>query len=180
MAALEMSAELQAMVALEQALSGLDADVQQRVLRWANERFGGVAVPAVKPAAAVQAGGGGPAREVPENRTGEGGGIEEAETLAEFYDRAGASTDGEKVLVASYWFQFREGAAEIEARHINTQLKHLGHGVGNVTRAFESLKSQKPALIVQTRKDGSTKQAQKKFKVTSEGKKAVERMLAAA
>jgi len=176
MGALEMSSELQAMVALEQALKGLEADVQQRVLRWASERFGVVVIAGARPAPAAATSGAGSARSEPE-QGGVGGG--DGETLAEFYDLAGPSTDGEKVLVASYWFQFREGASEIEARHINTQLKHLGHGVGNVTRAFDNLKGQKPAFIVQTRKDGSTKQAQKKFKVTSEGKKAVERMLAA-
>jgi len=49
-----------------------------------------------------------------------------------------------------------------------TSLKHLGHGFGNITRAFENLKAMKPALIVQTRRDGSSPQARKKFKVTSE------------
>jgi DNA-binding PadR family transcriptional regulator len=36
----------------------------------------------------------------------------------------------------------------------------------------------KPALVVQLRKEGTTRQARKKFKVTSEGKRAVARMLA--
>ena len=48
-------------------------------------------------------------------------------------------------------------------------LKNLGHGVGNITRAFDTLRASKPALTVQTRKEGSSKQARKKFRVTTEG-----------
>jgi DNA-binding PadR family transcriptional regulator len=66
---------------------------------------------------------------------------------------------------------------DVEAQRVNTELKQLGHGVSNITRAFDALKSQKPALIMQTRKEGTSKQARKKYKVTTEGKKAVERML---
>jgi hypothetical protein len=67
----------------------------------------------------------------------------------------------------------------VEAQAVNTRLKDLGHGVGNITRAFEALKDEKPALIVQTKKEGSTQQARKKFRVTAEGKKKVEGMLKA-
>ena len=88
------------------------------------------------------------------------------------------STDTEKVLVVGYWFQFRDGAQELEALKINNQLKHFGHGVGNVSRALELHKTLKPALMIQKRKEGATKQARKKFVVTDEGKKYVEKMLA--
>jgi hypothetical protein len=39
------------------------------------------------------------------------------------------------------------------------------------------LKSQKPALVVQLKKSGSTKQARKKYKLTTAGKKAVEQLI---
>jgi hypothetical protein len=104
----------------------------------------------------------------------------EISSLAEFYDLASPSTDAEKVLVVGYWFQFREGAQELEALKINNQLKHLGHGVGNVSRALELHKTQRPALMIQKRKEGATKQARKKFAVTNEGKKYVEKMFAKA
>jgi hypothetical protein len=86
----------------------------------------------------------------------------------------------DKALVVAYWLQVRGGAADIDAQTANTELKHLGHGISNVTRAFEGLKSQKPALMIQLRKEGSTQQARKRFKVTAEGRKSVERMLTAA
>jgi hypothetical protein len=83
-----------------------------------------------------------------------------------------------KALVGAYWMQFKEGVNDVDAMTVNTRLKHLGHGVGNITRAFEALKAERPSPIVQTRKEGNTKQARKKFKVTNEGKKRVEGMLA--
>jgi len=36
----------------------------------------------------------------------------------------------------------------------------------------------KPALVIQTHKSGSTKQARKRYRLTNEGLRAVERMLA--
>lgn len=167
MATRELSSELGAMVAIEGALAPLEPEVQARVLRWACERFSVVAAAKLGLAQAKSAG---------VVAVEQAASNSEASTLAEFYDSASPKTDADKVLVAAYWFQFREGQQEIEARRINTELKHLGYGVGNITRAFENLKATKPALIVQTRKDGSTRQAQKKFKVTNEGRKAVERM----
>ncbi|ANH73510.1 hypothetical protein ACS15_2824 [Ralstonia insidiosa] len=91
---------------------------------------------------------------------------------------ASPTSDGEKALVVGYWFQVKEGATELEAQKINSELKHLGHGIGNVTRALDWLKAQKPALMIQKRKEGTTKQARKKFVVTNEGKKHVEKMVA--
>ena len=84
-----------------------------------------------------------------------------------------------RALVTAYWFQCREGQEDIDAQKINSELKHLGYGVVNITRAFNTLKDQKPSLVMQTRKAGTTKQARKKYKVTAEGKKSVERMLQA-
>lgn len=168
---LELSSELKAMATLEGALKELNDDERQRVLRWIFERFG-----AQLPKSAIKP----PSKPAGSNASDENDVVanNETEDLAEFYDQATPSTDAEKTLVVAYWFQYKQGQADVESQSINTQLKHLGHGVSNITRAFDTLKSQKPALIVQTRKDGSSKQARKKFKVTSEGKKAVEHMLA--
>lgn len=173
MADATLSPELKAMAALEHSMADLAVDAQQRILRWATERFG-LALPSPPRAGSDHSTLGAKSKSDREGIEAPGA---QAETLAEFYDQTGCSTDADKVLVVSYWFQYRQGMAEIEARQVNAELKHLGHGIGNVTRAFETLKGQKPAPIVQTRKDGSTKQAQKKFKVTSEGKKVVEKML---
>jgi DNA-binding PadR family transcriptional regulator len=56
-------------------------------------------------------------------------------------------------------------------------MKHLGHGVKNITSALSSLMNEKPQRVVQLKKSGSTKQARKQYKVTEAGKNAVRRML---
>ncbi len=160
----ELSAELKAMADIEAALKNLSDEERARVMQWAASRFRGPGKSASKVVADDN--------EVQSTELGKYG------TLAEFYDAAAPETDADRALVAAYWYQFKEDASEVEAQKINRELKHLGHGVGNITRAFEALKSQKPALIMQTRKEGSTKQARKRYKVTTEGKRAVERMIA--
>lgn len=79
--------------------------------------------------------------------------------------------------MVSYWFQFIKGDADIDSQSVNTELKHLGHGVGNITQAFAGLIARKPQLVIQTKKEGKTQQARKKYRVTQEGKKAVDAML---
>lgn len=167
-----LSKELSAMAQLEEALNALSEEERGRVLSWAGSRFG-VAIAAAQKTARAKVGGGAEddADEAQEDKP------DASTSLAEFYDAAAPTSDGEKVLVVAYWFQYRQGETELDAQKLNSNLKHLGHGIGNVTRALESNKSQKPALIVQMRKEGTTKQARKKFKVTNEGKKVVERML---
>ena len=158
----ELSGELKAMAQIEAALKDLIDDERFRVMQWATARFRVSAKQGGKPPSLV-----------------EGGSAEVAGygTLAEFYDAAAPATETDRALVGTYWFQFHEGVTDVEAQRVNTELKQLGHGVSNITRAFDALKSQKPALIMQTRKEGTSKQARKKYKVTTEGKKAVERML---
>jgi hypothetical protein len=162
-----LSPELQAMVQVESALSALEATERSRVIQWAQAKF--------------RSTGSGTNRGTPDTvvelERSAGGHDLGSDDLPAFYDAAHPESDAEKALVCTYWMQFRKGAADVDSQAVNTELKHLGQGIGNITRAFEALKSQRPALIVQTRKEGSTKQARKKFKLTTEGKRAVERML---
>lgn len=168
-----MSKELTAMVSVEHALSELSEEERGRVLSWAGSRFGvALASSPVK---------GTPSRgtDSPSNThtdSASPANASEFDSLAEFYDHASPSSDAEKALVVGYWFQVKEGASELDAQKINSELKQLGHGIGNVTRALDWHKAQKPALMIQKRKEGTTKQARKKFVVTNEGKKYVEKM----
>jgi len=57
-------------------------------------------------------------------------------------------------------------------------LKNLGHGIGNVTRACSALIAEKPALLMQVKKAGSTKQARKQYRLTTAGIQRVREMLA--
>lgn len=93
--------------------------------------------------------------------------------VAEFFDAANPRTESEKVLVVAYWLQEIQGHADWDSQSVNTELKNLGHGVGNITRALDNLIARRPRLVIQTKKSGTTKQARKKYKVTVEGLKHV-------
>lgn len=173
MSDMTMSKELAAMVQIEQALQDLSEEERGRVLAWAGSRFNVAIAPTkIAPSKGTTS--------TDDDHTDDEAAAHSSESssLAEFYDITSPTSDGEKALVVGYWIQIKEGATELEAQKINSELKHLGHGIGNVTRALEWLKAQKPALMIQKRKEGTTKQARKKFVVTNEGKKYVEKMVA--
>jgi hypothetical protein len=162
-------AEITAMKAVAEALGKLDPEATARVVRWAAERF------------AVGLGGG-------TRRLSGGGpgdvdshlgdtGVERFKSLADLYTAASPSTDMDRALVAGYWFQFSQGQEDFAAQTVNSALKDLGHRVANITVAFNNLKSQKPALVVQLKKSGTTRQARKKYKLTTAGKTAVEQLI---
>ena len=59
-------------------------------------------------------------------------------------------------------------------------LKNQGHPIGNITRAFDTLRESRPAYVSQLEKAGKTKQARKKMKLTVTGIRKVEEMMKAA
>ena len=94
-------------------------------------------------------------------------------TLAELHDAAKPSTAKDRTLVGAYWLQVCEGADAFVSFDVNRALKDLGHGVSNITGALDILRRQKPALVLQLRKSGKSKQARKTYKVTNAGIEAV-------
>ncbi len=160
--------ELEAMKAVAVALTGLDTASIRRVLGWAADHFGMAAVAPTRPAAA-----GGPETDAAAN----GGGTSNFSDLADLFAQASPSTEAHQALVGAYWVQYMENADSVDSQSVNTKLKHIGHGIGNITRAFENLKKTKPQLVVQMRKAGQTQQARKTYKVTSAGKDFVENLL---
>ena len=60
---------------------------------------------------------------------------------------------------------------------MNKKLKDLGYRVSNITTAFNGLINRRPQLVIQTKKSGTSKQARKLYRLTTEGQRAVERML---
>ncbi len=166
-------AEITAMQKLAEALSGLDAEAIARVLRWAGDRYG---VAGVGPKG--RGGGGGSTGATEENGTVTNGSMQRRfSELAELYTAASPATDADRALVTGYWFQFVQGDAEFGSQTVNSALKNLGHGVSNITSAFETLKAQKPALVMQLKKAGTSKQARKTYKLTAAGKNAVELLI---
>ncbi|WP_153134699.1 hypothetical protein [Paraburkholderia agricolaris] len=98
-------------------------------------------------------------------------------TFAELYAAAGPKNNGERALVVGYWLQVCQGAENFTAASANKELTHLGHKVANITDAIDSMKNQKPMLILQLKKSGNSRQARKLYKVSHEGVKRVEGMI---
>ena len=90
---------------------------------------------------------------------------------------ASIKSEAESVLVVCYWQQVLQGAETLEAQLVNTELKHMGRGVSNITRALGDLIDRKPHLVMQTYKSGAGRQARKKYKLTTAGIRKVEEML---
>jgi len=157
--------EIEALAVVSSALSNLDADAATRVLQWAANRFG-VALPP-KPA---------PGATTPGTEDEEPGGFAD---VNELFGAASPSTNPHKALVVAYWFQEVEGQPDFGSQKINSQLKNMGHPVGNITRALQGLIDRKPALVMQVRKKGTAKQARKRYKLTAAGRHHVDEMIRA-
>lgn len=163
--------EIVAMAKVSAALSELKEEAVARVLRWAVERYG---VKAVKTLGRTQG-------QTFVNITSD---TEEASTAGEFQDfptlfnAASPETDPERALVAGYWFQQVKGAEDLHGQQLNDELKHMGHGVGNITDALSSLIERRPAFVMQTRKTGTSRQARKRYRLTTEGIRSVQQMVA--
>jgi len=160
--------EISAMMAINEALKDLSPDSVLRVIRWAADRFKVQASktlgePLLPPDASS---------EVLPTSTPQ---FSDAATL---FDAAGPKTGAENALVLAYWLQKIIGRDEWTGFEINSELKHLGHGIGNITDALDSLISRKPALVIQTRKSGTSKQARKKYRLTQAGITEVQKMIA--
>jgi hypothetical protein len=160
--------ELDSMQQIKAALTPLDEPTRNRVLQWAVSRFIGstgislspsLDQPAVGPVATSASNG------------------QTFETFAELFEAARPSTEKEKGLVAGYWVQICQGEPSFGSQVLNDALKDLGHGVGNITDALSGLKDERPALLLQLKKSGTSKQARKTYKLTVQGIRRVQGML---
>ena len=100
-------------------------------------------------------------------------------SYADLVDAAQPATGLDRILVLAYWFQVVQEHEDLDAQTINSELKNLGHPSLNITRDMESLIGRVPKMMLQVRKEGTTKQARKRYKLTREGIRAVDRMLGA-
>ena len=168
--------EVDAMSAVATALTDLEEDAQDRVLRWAAERYGvSIATSGRRsgPSAGDQAEEAGD--EVTEEEI-----AEEApayEHFAELFAKAQPKTEPDKALVAAYWLQAIQGESTWQSAALQKELKNLGHAISNITDALTSNMRKKPQRIIQLQKAGNAKQARKTYKVTHEGLVYVQGML---
>jgi len=159
-----MDLETQAMSQIIEAFEPLDDVTRARVLRWAADRFHVQLRVGVQTASTPQ-----PTRDEDTPET--------FPDIATLYDAANPVTQGDKALVVAYWIQVIGGSEDWESQTVNTMLKNLGHGAANITDALNTLIDQSPRLVIQTRKSGTTKQARKRYRMTTEGVKKVKSML---
>jgi len=166
--------EFSAMQAVYEAMQKLDVDARIRVLDYVIARLG--IVPGTKVTS----------RKLDDVEPEDGDdhtlaqGQESAPkfgSLAELFDAARPSGTSDKALVAGYWIQVCQGADSFDGFSANKELKHLGEGLTNVTSAIDTLKAQKPALALQLKKSGKSRQARKVYKITVAGIRAVEEMI---
>jgi hypothetical protein len=159
--------EMDALVAVISVLSDLTDEERTRVLSYVSKRysFERLNLPAVL---GREERGDNIARTLAESKG--------QQEFAELFAEAQPQTEKEKALVAAYWVQVVRGEGSFVSQSLNTELKHLGHGVGNITDALDRLIDERPQLILQLRKEGSTKQARKVYKLTYEGVKRVDGM----
>lgn len=159
--------EIAAMATVSAALAPLDEEAKARVLRWAGDRFGLKQKEAVPPrlAAPVERQAAQPV---------------EHQDVASLFAAAGPTNNAVRALVVAYWWQQIEGHAEWTGYDINSQLRHLGYRLDNITDTLTSLISRTPSLVIQTRKSGSTRQARKNYKLTQAGITEVENLVSSA
>lgn len=163
--------ELEAMKQVAEALSQLEKDAVRRVLLWVAEThridLGGVgALPLSAPRSSANGAG-----------TTTPAEMRAFTEIADLFAAAAPSTDGERMLVAGYWFQISQGSGDFDSLTLSTALKELGHRVTNPSQALDRLAARRPQLVIQTRKTGGHQQARKRLKLTSAGLATVRRML---
>jgi hypothetical protein len=153
--------EIKAMSAISSVLEDLETDARARVLYWAMSRYG--IDRAGQNRFKTPSEGAGP----PSSHYG---------SFAELFDAAKPNTEREKAMVAAYWLQVCQNAESFQSQSLNDLLKDLGHGIGNITEALNQLKNDRPALLLQLKKSGSSRQARKTYKLTQVGARRVEAM----
>lgn len=154
--------ELNALSTISSLLADLPEDSQARIVNWISSRF--------RVAASVS---------IKSDRSESAARTREFQDLASLFVASNPSTGSEKALTVAFWLQECLHHEEWEGFAINTELKHLGHGLKNITDALNALIDHRPQLAVQLRKSGKAKQARKRYKLTAEGVRRVRQMVSA-
>lgn len=152
--------EIDAMKMIAGQLEALDDAQRARVLAWAWDRFGD----------------GGGHRLPGPNELGSTAQAQELD-FPNLYHAADPQRENDRALVAGYWLQIHQGESDFDAQSANDLLKNMGYPIGNITRSLTRLQEVSPAFVRQTQKSGRSKQARKRYRVTTEGVRAVEARL---
>jgi hypothetical protein len=169
------SNEIAVLTQVLDAMATVDEPAARRIIGWLVDKYGLTvdAGPYAKPSGRYESAPPPVASAGASTATG-------ATDFASLFADASPTTDRDRALVAGYWFQIVRGEADLDAQALNRELKNLGHGVGNITKAMTNLMMHDPQLVIQTRKSGGTVQARKKYRLTRAGISHVEAMAARA
>lgn len=174
--------ELSVMMEVSTSLGRLDGDVDalRRVLKWICSRH-------LPPDDAMSTSESEHTSSAPATTTGTpltpNGDVAPAPTgrmfhsLPDLYAAVSPDSNAERVLVVGYWFQVVLDESDLDGFKINRELRHLGHGIVNITTALSSLIDRRPQLVIQTRKSGNSKQARKRYRLTDAGIRVVQQMI---
>lgn len=167
---MEKSNEIEAVKVVIDAIANLDSEAQQRVLRAAAELYGCTLQATIQGRLRVS----GSTDSVSQSAV-----VSDSEypNIAALFDRAKPDAGPGRALVAAYWFEVCQSNDSFEAAQVNSELKHLGYRLANITVTLGNLMTKKPALVMQVRKGGKSKQARKVYKLTQEGIRHVRNML---
>ena len=160
---MKLDPEIRIMNEIYESLRGLDAHAQRRIMGWVLEKLSMDLPWEMGEDTCWEVAGSGDTKSLP--------------PVANLFARARPKNDAERVLVAAAYLQTTQPGEELTAREITMKLAVLGHGVRNITATINSLMNKRPQLMVQTCKKGTTKQAQKRYKVTPGGIAAVQIMM---
>ncbi len=160
--------ELEVMSAVYQEFMRIDDEAKQRVLGWIAGKFSlGSPITAIKGTKTL----------ADQGLGYETISIESFSSVADAFNAASPEIDRDKALVVAAFLHKNSEKDEVTGYEINNELRQLGHGLNNITDAIDQMINKRPKLMMQVRKEGKTKQARKKYKVTAEGFKAVQQML---
>jgi hypothetical protein len=172
-------AEFEAMATIRSLLAGLRQNSRERVLAWAVDYF---AIDALRGSAAAPSTNESKAGFIPadgdEKQAGPAGAVAQFADLAALYQAANPRTEAERALVGGFWFQVMQGGPDFGSGEVNKELTQLGFRVSNITRALTELIELRPALVIQVRKSSKAQQAHKRYRVTDQGIRRVQQMLA--
>jgi len=164
---MEQDEELRVMSAVYEEFTRIDDEAKQRVLNWVAGKF------SLKSYKAAMTGIGASALDKGTVS------IESFNSVADAFNAAGPEIDRDKALVVAAFIQKSIGKDEVTGYEINQELRQLGHGLNNITDAINQMMGKSPKLMMQVKKEGKSKQARKKYRVTAEGFKVVQQMLTA-
>ena len=169
-----LSSDLQAMSKVDRALTGLDPEDTRRVLRWAVDKFGKGDKTLFSSLDEDDRAKGSRDDDAASNGAGSKAAGRTFGSISNLVEAVKPSTAAEHVLTGAYWFQMIKSAENVTAHQVNNELKNLGSSPSNITDVFTDLINRKPALVRQVAKSGTSRQARKKYRLTTEGIRSVE------